>query len=268
MQVFCVLVILTSFTVISLAIADEGSNDTQSQKSVSFIIGAFNRELNVAGRTSRQLDVTTTITLSTTVSVACAKIVNVTGSCRRRRGHWEEDPIVLTFDDETEKLTESLFTPLYSIETTELPQMTVNGRPSRSVLSDRDTTVDDGRLASSMRSVHNPYVPSQPRIYFQQLFNFIGKIFSAILPNQRPPSTTSTQSIPSTSSTPTTAPTTSTDIFTPFDPIGQIDLIVPEIFISTVEYWTTITSTNTFFIQQCTPSPFLFLECSPSRRYS
>ena len=64
-------------------------------------------------RASRQLDFTTTITLSSTVSIACAKIVNVTGSCRRRRGHWEEDPIVLTFDEETEKLTESLFTPAY-----------------------------------------------------------------------------------------------------------------------------------------------------------
>ena len=153
--------------------------------------------------------------------------------------------------------------------------MMVNGRASRSVLSDRGTTVDDGRLASSMRSSSSSYVSLQPRIYFQQLFNFIGQIFSAIVPNLRPSSTSSTQLISSTSSTQSTpstssTPTTiiSTTLSTPFDPIGQIDLVVPQIITSTVEYWTTITATNTFFIQQCTPSPFPYLECPTSRRYS
>ena len=68
---------------------------------------------NVAERTSRQLDPILMVTKSTTVIVACAKIVNVTGPCRRRRGYWKEDPIVLTFDEETEKLTDILFTPVY-----------------------------------------------------------------------------------------------------------------------------------------------------------
>lgn len=78
---------------------------------VCFFVGYYIR--NVAERTSRQLDPIFMVTKSTTVIVACAKIVNVTGPCRRRRGYWKEDPIVLTFDEETEKLTEILFTPVY-----------------------------------------------------------------------------------------------------------------------------------------------------------
>ena len=32
--------------------------------------------------------------------VVCAKIVNVTGTCRRRRGFKLDEPVILTFDDE------------------------------------------------------------------------------------------------------------------------------------------------------------------------
>lgn len=42
----------------------------------------------------------------------CAKLVNVTGECRIRRGRRVEDPVVLTFDDETERMVDVLYTPV------------------------------------------------------------------------------------------------------------------------------------------------------------
>lgn len=157
--------------------------------------------------------------------------------------------------------------------------MTVSDRVGRSVLSDTDAAVDDGRLASSMSTTSDQFVPSQPRVDFQRLFNFIGKLFSAFLPIPRPSSTSSnpstssstTQSL-STASTLTTSSTTSTEtatsttLSTP-SYYPQSD-IFPQLITATLDYWITITSTNTFFVQQCTPSPFPFAECLNSRRYS
>ena len=45
---------------------------------------------------------TSTIT-SSTVGL-CAQLVNVTGACRRRRGVWVEDPIILSFDDDMDEI--------------------------------------------------------------------------------------------------------------------------------------------------------------------
>jgi hypothetical protein len=45
---------------------------------------------------------TSTITLSTIG--LCAQLVNVTGACRRRRGVWIEDPIILSFDDDMDDI--------------------------------------------------------------------------------------------------------------------------------------------------------------------
>ena len=53
----------------------------------------------VVTRTMRTVTSTLVVTSTTSVTGFCAKPVNVTGSCRRRRGSWLEDPIVLTFDD-------------------------------------------------------------------------------------------------------------------------------------------------------------------------
>lgn len=43
--------------------------------------------------------VSTVSTATTTVTQICAKLVNVTGPCRLKRGFWEEEPIILTFSD-------------------------------------------------------------------------------------------------------------------------------------------------------------------------
>ena len=57
---------------------------------------------------------TTTSTVTATVTVPttglCAKLVNVTGRCRRRKALWIEDPIVMTFDDDMEAL-DAAFSP-------------------------------------------------------------------------------------------------------------------------------------------------------------
>ena len=44
-----------------------------------------------------------TITESTRVSVTCAKMVNITGYCRRRRGMWQQEPIVIFFDEDADQ---------------------------------------------------------------------------------------------------------------------------------------------------------------------
>ena len=52
------------------------------------------------------------VTQSTTMSVTCAKLVNVTGTCRRRRGMWAEEPIVISFDEDVDRNVQILFTPV------------------------------------------------------------------------------------------------------------------------------------------------------------
>ena len=50
-----------------------------------------------------------TITQTATGRVTCAKLVNVTGPCRRRRGIWIEEPIVISFDDDVDAAAQFLF---------------------------------------------------------------------------------------------------------------------------------------------------------------
>lgn len=39
----------------------------------------------------------------------CAKLVNVTGACRRRRGFPIDEPIILSFDDELDQEIDAAF---------------------------------------------------------------------------------------------------------------------------------------------------------------
>ena len=63
------------------------------------------------------LTVTTTTETSILISTStisavglCAKLVNVTGPCRLRRGMWVEEPVVMTFDDGMDDI-DSAFSP-------------------------------------------------------------------------------------------------------------------------------------------------------------
>ena len=47
------------------------------------------------------------LVVSTTVGL-CAKLVNVTGPCRLRRGLWVDDPVVLSFDDDVDLIDDAL----------------------------------------------------------------------------------------------------------------------------------------------------------------
>ena len=53
-----------------------------------------------------------TATQTDTTSVVCAKLINVTGPCVRRRGSWVEEPIVLTFHEELDAQMDILYSPV------------------------------------------------------------------------------------------------------------------------------------------------------------
>ena len=53
---------------------------------------------------------TSFVSSTTEVTGICAKLVNVTGACRRRRGQWVDEPIVMSFDDNMDML-DSAFSP-------------------------------------------------------------------------------------------------------------------------------------------------------------
>ena len=57
--------------------------------------------------TQTQTVTQTVSSVSVDVSI-CAKIVNITGPCIRRRGRWIHEPSVLTFDDEMDDVDQLL----------------------------------------------------------------------------------------------------------------------------------------------------------------
>lgn len=61
----------------------------------------------VSFSTVTQTSTITALITSSTVGL-CAKLVNVTGACRLRRGMWVDDPIVLSFDDDMDSIDEAL----------------------------------------------------------------------------------------------------------------------------------------------------------------
>jgi len=63
----------------------------------------------VSFSTVTQTSTVTALVTSSTVGL-CAKLVNVTGPCRLRRGMWVDDPIVLSFDDDMDSIDEA-FSP-------------------------------------------------------------------------------------------------------------------------------------------------------------
>lgn len=61
----------------------------------------------VSFSTVTQTSTVTALVTSSTVGL-CAKLVNVTGPCRLRRGMWVDDPIVLSFDDDMDSIDDAL----------------------------------------------------------------------------------------------------------------------------------------------------------------
>ena len=54
----------------------------------------------------------TTVTQIDTTSIVCAKLVNVTGPCLRRRGAWVEEPIVLSFHGDFDDTFDPTYSPV------------------------------------------------------------------------------------------------------------------------------------------------------------
>ncbi|XP_057378566.1 uncharacterized protein LOC130700535 [Daphnia carinata] len=231
----CVLLIAPIVSVIASSL----TNRILYRIFVPFTFTTGDLQDNQNGRATRQLSFVTRqlVANSTTVNIACAKLVNVTGPCRRRRGLWAEEPIVLSFDEETEKLTEILFTPPYKLEPTQIPNVTVNDVPSSSTSGTTVTSVEDGRLITSMRESRHRDSPHS-RIYFPYILGLVTRFISALTAG-RPSSTIQV---------------------TPILDGG----ILPVFESSQAEV--TVTVTNTFFVQVCTPSPFPFSECLQFRK--
>jgi len=67
--------------------------------------------------TRTEVDTSTkTVTVTSSTAVVCAKLVNVTGACRRRKNLWMDEPQVLTFDDELDDAVDVAFSPTRPIE--------------------------------------------------------------------------------------------------------------------------------------------------------
>lgn len=209
-----------------------------------------------AQRTSTVTRTTTTVTtVSVTIlkSVVCAKLVNVSGVCRRRRGLPIDEPVILTFDDELEDSVDQAFhhvlhpnqflpTRTLGVEVTPLVllpvQTTVHSLPGgysspstvgvvrSSIVGERARNSGRNKLMSSQSDEEGR--PEQ-KIYFAQL----GQLISSIANQLRPPVLTTT------TITRTNTRTTTTTTF----------------------------STASFFVMSCTPSPFPFSVC-PAKRFN
>lgn len=59
---------------------------------------------------------TTTLTVTSSTVGVCAKLVNVTGSCRRRKGLWMDEPQVLTFDEDIDDAVDAALLPTRRIQ--------------------------------------------------------------------------------------------------------------------------------------------------------
>jgi len=181
---------------------------------------------------------TSFVSSTTEVTGICAKLVNVTGACRRRRGQWVDEPIVMSFDDNMDML-DSAFSPskTYSIETTVPPEPPpqLSDAANRRKVRDIELTTIEPVIESSTGYLDEDGVEVDPstlpeladdvehRLGFQQFFQNIRNVLTYRLLTIRR---------------------------TQFETVTATSTIS-----STV-------STNTFFIQLCTPSPFTFEICS------
>ncbi|EFX82073.1 hypothetical protein DAPPUDRAFT_101458 [Daphnia pulex] len=170
---------------------------------------------------------TTTITaavISSTVGL-CAKLVNVTGACRIRRGLWVDDPIVLSFDDDMDSIDEALSpSRTLSIEPTAMPELSIedqtkSGRRSVSNLNVRSSWADGPQELEEDEELSR-------RLGYLNLAAFYSAIRKKL------------KFIALTVTTVVTVVRTST-------------------------YYVTV-STKTFFVQICTPTPFPFSVCPRS----
>lgn len=122
------------------------------------------------------------------------------------------------------------------METTEIPNTSVIDFTSESPSGATVTNIEDGRLVPSMRESRDLDLPHS-RIYFPFVLSLVTRFISAL--------TAGRPSVPIGGNPTLTG--------------GVLPIFVPS---QTV----TVTVTNTFFVQLCTPSPFPFSECLQFRK--
>ncbi|EFX76444.1 hypothetical protein DAPPUDRAFT_107009 [Daphnia pulex] len=154
----------------------------------------------------RTTTLTSTSTLKSTVTVTskfvCAKLVNVTGLCRRRRGLLIDEPVILSFDDQLDEFIDDAFTrvlhPGQFVATrtlgAEVTPLVVlpdgieehpdifHRRPNSNSTETMDVIESSIKMNDSQRRMLGDDDP-QSRIYFAQLAAFANSIFDAIRPS-------------------------------------------------------------------------------------
>lgn len=177
------------------------------------------------------LSSSTTVTQTDTTSTVCAKLVNVTGPCLRRRGAWVEEPIVLSFHGDFDDTFDLMYSSVLGVETTPAPETTRFDEPQTDDYT--STTV-----ASSLQTDDHEY-QRQSGLPFD-FIRGVSRWFSSIF----------TQFIVTT----ITKTKTKTSI------VQQVPTNTV-IFHQTITVTRKVTVVNTVFVQRCTPSPFPFSLC-------
>jgi hypothetical protein len=102
-------VVLALSVVESSAKAQKGSNLASRIFGVKYVPNLpQNRQFGPAATLTVTEFRTITQTITTSTSSVCGKLVNVTGACRRRRGMWQDEPVVMTFDEGLDFVDEML----------------------------------------------------------------------------------------------------------------------------------------------------------------
>ncbi|XP_057376756.1 uncharacterized protein LOC130697990 [Daphnia carinata] len=225
--------------------ADEGAGSIELDGIESTIINGTDQEerfynkfpLHVFMKKKRPFVSFSTVTQTSTVIALitsstvglCAKLVNVTGPCRLRRGLWEEDPIVLSFEDDMDSIDEALSpSKIFSIETTAMPEDVSRSDVDANTNRNKRISVRSGALIQSSKDDGESRDDDDGN---EGRFGFFGlkKKFKKKI-----------KFITVITTTVVTSTSTSTSYFTK--------------------------STKTFFIQLCTPSPFPFVICNGRKK--
>ena len=94
---------------LALSVVESSAKAQNTPKLDSRIFGApQNRQFGPAATLTITEFRTVTETFTTSTSSVCGKLVNVTGACRRRRGMWQDEPVVLIFDEGLDYVDEML----------------------------------------------------------------------------------------------------------------------------------------------------------------
>jgi len=138
--------------------------------------GRETRQGNTVTSTSTAFS-TSTLTVSITNTIACAQLVNVTGVCRRRRGLFYEEPIIMFFDEGLDDV-EAYFNPTAPVRMETTARMALPNQLNSEPMSYPSNNVQSskGSGAQEMPSL-DPSTLIVPRIFFSQIAAIFNNIF-------------------------------------------------------------------------------------------